>query len=289
MKKYLILLLLPLSFAFVSCSDDDEVFTPFEEDYNADEAVSVYEATDYRKVKSIEMTAEKDGRGYSWKYNFSYDAQNRIKSIDTECVTHWYYSTNKRWYRINRSTKAEYYYKEGNQLKIAYSVTEEYPAYPDWNNTVEEWYVGRFNDNGFLESFASFDCVYNGATLTNIHVDGGRQYQIVRAQDCVSGYIFIPSEGENAEVADYSYIHKYTRIINQTNIDFSGLFGNWVLEREIPGCEEWPYAPFQLAAFDMLGTRSLYLPIGDWQFDIYNSPVAVTLPQGYKCKIAYVD
>lgn len=288
MKKYLILLLLPFSFAVASCSDDNDNFTPFEEGYNADDAVTVYQASDMRKVKSVEMAVEKDGRGYSWKYNFSYDAQNRIKAMDTECVTHWYYDTNKRWYRINRSTHAEYYFKEGNQLKIAYSVSEEFPAYTDWNNTMTEWYAGRFNDDGFLASFATFDCVYSGATLKNIYIDGGDQYEIVRSQDCVSGYIHTPLAASDT-VTNRPNIYKYTRIINKTNLDFSALFGNWVVEREIPGCEEWPYAPFQLAAFEMFGTRSQYLPLGDWEFDADNCPVAVTLPQGYVCKITYED
>lgn len=288
MKKYLILLLIPLSFIMASCNNDDDN-SPFEKGYNADEAVSVYEASDLRKVKSVDMTAEKDGRGYSWKYNFSYDAKNRIKAVDTECVTHWYNRDNKRWYRVNRNTKAEYYYKNGNQLKIAYSINEEYPSYPEWNNTVTDWYAGLFDDYGCLDAFASLDCEYSGITLTDVYVDGGRHYKIVRAQDCVSGYVFTPSEEEKAEFLDNSTIYNYTRFVNKTNLDFSGLFGNWVLEREITACVDWPYAPFQLAAFEMFGSRSIYLPLGEWEFDDKGCPVKVALPQGYVCKITYED
>ena len=79
----------------------------------------------------------------------------------------------------------------------------------------------------------------------------------------------------------------YSQINNKTNIDFSGFLGYWVPEREIYDNDNWLYAFCHLAAFDMLGARSLHLPDGEWVTDATGCPVSCVLPSGVKLTIEY--
>ena len=129
---------------FVACGSDDE--------YNADTAVSAYEALDadsYRMVKCVKMdTIDNKGREYEWCYNFVYDAKNRIERIEGEITRHVVNPNNKKIYRKYLSFTTNYRFKKSDVLDIVYIARVEYPEYTAWNTDVKYTFAGVFNADG---------------------------------------------------------------------------------------------------------------------------------------------
>ena len=281
MKNCLSIVLL-LLFAS-ACSSDDG--------YNADTATTPYEplpVESYRMVKSVKMdTVDAKGREYSWEYVFNYDTHNRIKSIKGDITRYVVNPNNKRTYEKNTSSEIKYSFTSNDGLKVEYSASVVYPKYTDWNTNVNYSYFGTFYSNGSLKCFGPFDCIYSGNRLTEAHFDNGRVYYLERdREENVTGYRC--NLGDTAYV-EKSKIYEYSRVKNNTNIDFSGLLGYWVVERDIAGNENWLDPVLQLAAFDMLGSRSRYLPAGAWSFDGNGYPVACKTKDGYNLVIEYKE
>lgn len=280
MKKLLTLMLLALCMPFVACSDND--------DYNADTAISAYEplpSDEYRMVKSVNISKIEKGREYTFNYSFGYDAKNRIKAINGDIKS--YTVRNNRIYELLINYTTDYLFTDKKDLKVVYNASFDYPAYPDWNTSNGSTGIGTFNENGTLLRFGPFDCEYSGITLTKAYFDNGRVYTLQRDRDNnLSGYLC--DSLDNAIVSKLN-IYKYSSHLNKTNVDFSALFGNWVVERDIAGNENWLYPRYQLAAFDMLGARSRYLPEGEWTLDDKGCPVKCTLPSGLIVTIEYVE
>lgn len=282
MKKKIVFLLFSLSLLTVACSSDDD-------GYNADTAVTTYEpkpADSYRMVSKLRMSmTDENGRLFTFDYTLSYDAHNRIKAIDGDVRSHTV--RNNRRYNVNITSKTEYQFKEDNVLRVIYNADVEYPQYSDWNTTKGYNLVGEFNQKGALSRFAVFDCEYSGLTLSKAYVENGRTYSMYHDRHGnVTGYV---CDSLDNTIASYPEKYKYTTIKNNTNIDFSGFIGNWVPEREIYDNENWIYAFCHLAAFDMLGARSLHLPEGEWTADANGYPVKCILPSGIVLEIEYVD
>lgn len=275
MKFIYIISALLLSFVAVGCSSDD--------DYNADTAVSYYIPQEYdRMVSSITVSNTVSGKEYTQKYDFVYDAQNRIKEINGEF---------KRWIGdkhnilCNTTTQANYYYK--NEVLLI--------EWTEVNDYLEETYdfagryTGVFNPNGTLDQFYDFDCVYEGMLLTESHHDTG--------DSCVLGYDrFNNLTSARAYALDsldqkqlvQSYTYTYTSKVNKTNIDFASLLGYNIVERVIPDMQSTIYSLFQLSAFGMFGSRCTHLPAaGEWTFDEEGFPLTLTEPSGRKYVIEY--
>ena len=271
---------------FVACGSDDE--------YNADTAVSAYEALDadrYRMVKCVKMdTIDNEGREYEWCYNFVYDAKNRIERIEGEITRHVVNPNNKKIYRKYLSFTTNYRFKKSDVLDIVYIARVEYPEYTAWNTDVKYTFAGVFNADGTLLCFGPFDCEYMGGSLHKAYFDNRYNryiiYEMFRDSDGnVTGYGCRDSEDKGADLRD---LYKYSSYENNTNIDFSGLFGYWVVERVIAGNENHLEPLFQLAAFDMLGKRSKHLPDALWQFDSKGYPVSAKLSSGMNVTIEYL-
>lgn len=310
MKNIFRLMLLSLcAVAFVACSDS--------EDYNADTAVTPYEPVPGRRmVAQVKTTNTLDGRTYSWEHNFSYDAQGRIKEINTNIV---HYRANKfdnvtRFYKCYITSQANYYFK-GDKFSVEYSVSKEYPDYPDWNTRENGKNNGQFNENGNLVSFLSLDFVYSKMQLQEAHADGGHIYVPYRdAMGNVTGYQtrYLNNDGKDSLVLDRSRDFMYGGIRNNTNFDFSGYFGYWGLEKAVPAIATEYYAYYQLAAFGMLGSTSSYLPLaqlardsegkplvdeygaplylyGRWELDNEDYPINFVDGSGRKTEIRYVE
>lgn len=280
MKNLFKLMLLPLSLLAVACSSDDD-------GYNADTAISLYNPVpeSYRVVKGIKMSAT-DGRGeHTWNYTLNYDAQRRIKSLDAEIST-YQLRNNSRWYRVNIKSSTEYQFLDEKNLGVIYNASLEYPTYPDWNTTKGYRLPGEFNAKGALVHFGTFDCEYSGNTLAKAYIDNGRVYKPAHDRyGNVTGYMC--EDGDS--IYSKLNIYPYSSINNKTNVDFSGFMGYWVPEREIYDNHDWRYAFCHLAAFDMLGARSLHLPEGEWTLDASGCPVACVLPSGIRLEIVYAE
>ncbi len=265
-----------LSFVMVGCNSDD--------DYNADTAISFYEPLEYDKmVSSIKISNTINGKEYTEKYNFVYDAQNRIKEINGEWV---------RWigknYNIlcNTTTQARYYYKN-DVLLVEWDMVDEYL---DESYDFSGKYTGVFNKNGMLEQFFGFDCEYQGMLLKKAYFDTGEwcEFNYDRVSNLVSaGAYSLDSLGDAKLVMKNSY--SYTQRVNKTNIDFASLLGYNIAERTIPDMQSTIYSLFQLGAFGMFGSRSTLLPLSEenWTFDEDGCPVALTDASGRKYVITY--
>lgn len=283
MRKFLFLFLLPFIAAVaVSCDEGNEF-----DNYNADAAVTSYKPIEGFMVASVKTTKESNGRLFSWKHTFSYDKKNRIKSIDSEIVHHQKASSGK-WYICNISSRANYYFKDDNYMKVRYNVSRSFPDYPRWDNTLSGTYGGTFNNEGWLGNFGPFDCEYSGGTLSKVYMDNSRIYTLQRdTYGNVKGYV---CDSMDVRVAVKEDIYKYEPVAkNNTNFDFSAYIGNWVMEREIPDCTNWPYAPFQLAAFGMFGYSGLNLPSGEWEFNESGAPILFTDERGFRTEIQYLQ
>lgn len=273
-------LLLPACMLLAACGSDDG--------YNADTAESPYNplpADTYRMVKSVKFSVTNNNRSYSYDYAFRYDAQNRIKAVDGTVAT--YVIRNNRYYELDITSVADYYYVNGDGLKVVYNAQLEFPTYTDWNTTRGETYYGTFNANGALQNFATFDCSYSGALLDKAYVDNARSYTLYRDRyNNVTGY---SCDSLDVEIASNPMIYSYSDLPNRTNLDFSALIGNWVIEREIYGNENWLMPMCMLAAFDMLGGRGSHLPAGEWTLDEHGCPVGCVLPSGITLNVEYDD
>lgn len=310
MKNILRLMILSLcAVAFVACSDGD--------DYNADTAVSPYEPVPGRRmVAQVKTMNTIDGRDYSWEHNFAYDAQGRIKEINSSFVHYRAYTFDNvvRYYKCYITSQANYYFK-GDNFSVEYSVSKVYPDYPDWNTRENGKNNGQFNVNGTLASFLSLDFVYSAMQLQEAHADGGHIYVPYRdAMGNVTGYQtrYHNDEGKDSVVLDRSRDFMYGGIRNKTNFDFSGYFGYWGLEKAVPAIATEYYAYYQLSAFGMMGSTSSYLPLaqlsrdkngkpmvdesgsalylyGRWELDSKECPVSFVDGSGRKTEIRYVD
>lgn len=306
MKRFFYFLLFPLCIALVACSDSD--------DYNADTAKSPYKplVEGVRKVAQVKTTNTVDGRDYSWEHNFEYDAQGRIKEINS-AIQHHYKSEEfgvERWYLCNIRSKANYYFK-GNKLEVDYRVEREYPEYPDWNSVDSGSNYGTFNDDGMLEDFASIDFVYSATSLQSAYLDGGVSYEFSRSRGNITGFVkyFAPSD---TVIKDRRGNYTYRSTKNNTNFDFAAYFGYWEVEQNIYVNRSPYYAAYQLGAFGMLGAISPNLPdgqlkrdskgelvldeygqtikeYGEWKFDGSGYPLWFVDASGRKTEIKYVE
>lgn len=304
-KRFSYFLALFVGLFLVGCSDG----------YDADSATSLYKPVEGRRmVAKVKTTNTVDGRNYSWEHNFSYDAQGRIKEINS-VILHHEQRTNKidnakRWYECNITSKANYYFNN-EELAVYYSVEKVYPGYPDWNNVDNGYNNGVFNANGALEEFALIDFDYSRTNLLSAHIDGGIRYDFERTAGDVTGFIKY-DESANTLVKDCSKDYSYSGVKNKTNFDFSAYFGYWEIEQNIIANRAPYYASYQLGAFGMLGSTSTTLPLGQvvkgsdgkpladehgqsvyeygiWKLDANGYPLEFVDATGRKTEITYVD
>ena len=298
MKRVFYLFAMAVCCMFAACSDSD--------DYNANTAESPYKPSPtLRKVASVRTTNTVDGRDYSWEHKFEYDAQGRIKSINSTMQHHRAVSFADvvRYYKCDITSRADYYYK-GDVLEVDYVVERNYPEYPDWNTRESGSDRGKFNQAGVLSNFATIDFVYSATSLSAAYTDSGREYLIKRdASGDVSGYVITNLEGDSI-ILDRGQEYGYSRFQNRINFDLSAYFGYWGIEQELYANRAQYYASYQLGAFGMLGAASPYLPIsmlgkdeygnsayiyGEWELDSQNCPVSFTDATGRKSVITYVE
>ena len=297
-----------LTVSLVSCNEDD--------DYNADTAVTPYEPVPGRRmVAQVKTTNTIDGRDYSWEHNFEYDAQGRIKQINSTMVHHRavQFDNYVRYYRCNITSQANYYFNDKN-FRVEYSLSREYPEYPSWNTTERGKDHGMFNSNGTLAEISSIDLEYSATQLQRVYNDAGNIITPTRdASGNVTGYIkYLPNgTEEDSVVLNRKNDVRYSSVRNKTNFDFSAYFGYWGVEQSIYANRTEYYASYQLAAFGMFGATSPYLPLGitardnkgnaimedgatkylygKWEYDSQNYPVAFTDGNGRRTEIKYVE
>lgn len=298
MKKLFYLFAVAACTMFAACSESD--------DYNADTAESPYKPSPtLRKVASVKTTNSIDGRDYSWEHKFEYDAQGRIKSINSNMVHHRAveFADMVRYYLCNITSKANYYYK-GELLEVDYVVEREYPEYPEWNTHESGTDRGKFNKAGVLSTFSTIDFAYSTTSLNTAYTDSGREYTIKRdASGDVTGYL-VKQVANESVVLDRSVEYGYSHFRNRINFDLSAYFGYWGIEQEIYANRSQFYASYQLGAFGMLGATSPYLPLtmlgkdeygnavylpGTWELDGRDCPLSFTDATGRKTEITYVD
>ncbi len=283
MKKFFSMMILAAAFIAVGCSDDEDT-------YDADKAVTSYIPSSNPKVAKIEMDYTDKIKKLSWVYNFQYDIQNRIKQIDMNIDTYTKIESviASKYYDLNVTSTANYYYKKDNLLKVRLDVEMEYPKRPSENGSYSITQYGHFNDDGLLDNFGPFGCEYGGLSLTRAYLDNGRIYRFARDRNLnITGYLAMRADTVEAKLEDF---YKYTPIRNNTAFDFAAFVGHLALERELPEHNNsWEYAHYQLGAFGMLGVCGIDLPGGEWQFDSRGLPVDYITPSGYHLKIYYFD
>ena len=293
MKKTLLNLafLSLLALVATGCSSDEE--------YNADTAISYYKPLEYDKmVSSIEIAYKKGNMENSWIYNFTYDAQNRIKEINGKMN---YYSnamgTNNAYTKYEGTVQTKYFYN--NETLTIKCIYNTYSFKHDKSIKISPKFYGCFDKDGKLISFNSYDCEYSGFELTRAYTDYGTTYGLEydRNQNITKAYL-IDSLGK----ADASTIrtYEYTTKINYTNIDFASFFGYNIIERLVDCNIKHPYELFHLGAFGMFGSRGRNLPKGDWEFAVLDSnninsevneryPIKFTSSQGFIYNIKYKE
>lgn len=267
--------------------------------YDADTAESPYKPIEnVRMVKTLKTTNSVDGRDYSWEHNFTYDAQNRIKSINSQIVHHREVTSIdgiKRYYICNVSSTADYYYM-GNNIDVRYNIVWEHPGHPDWDLDTNGTDKGVFDNNGLLLKFASMDFEYSFMTLNSVLVDGGYRYDLTRDRNSnMTGYrLYNTNTEKDSLVVDNSNKYRYSARKNNTNFDFSGYFGYWGIERELVPNSTPYYASYHLAAFGMFGTGGSHLPLGEssadygvWEFDEEGSPLVFVDATGRRTIVSY--
>ncbi len=294
MKQFFSLLLLSLCVAVASCTDE----------YDADKAISYYEPpTDCRLVKSVKTTFVEKGGEYTHEHRFTYDAKKRIKTVNSNLTLYSPFLINYIdvvYYKCNMTTSANYFYR-GEGLEVAYTVNIEYPDLPKENQYASSSNYGFFKPNGVLGRFSLGAFEYELTELKSAYTDDDICFELYRdAKGNVTGYKKYKPTTEQV-LEDYSKKYLYSSSFrNHTNFDFSAYFGYWGAEQTIP-LISWPYrAPFQLAAFGMLGATSPYLPDGivdaegnekdgHWTWDEADSkyPVSYVDPEGRKTEITY--
>ena len=272
--------------------------------YDADDAESPYVPKQgVHMVKKLKTTSEYNGHEYSWEHNFRYDAHNRIQEVSSNMS---FYAEDEwlGYYLGKRKSSAKYYYLENN-IDVVYTVSFEYPDYPEKNATYNGTDEGVFDpEKGVMSKFSALDFVYSGNVLTSAYADGGRRYEITRSERDynVTGFNLWDDFSETIIVGkgnecDYSY-----QLKNNTNFDFSGYFGFWGVEEElVPNASPY-YAAYQLAAFGFFGTTGKYLPLGKsrvtgdgekikgrWELDEKERPVLFTDSSGRKTVVTYYE
>jgi hypothetical protein len=261
------------------CSSDDG--------YNADTAESYYVPEAYDKmVSAITMTQKMaDGKDCEYIYEFLYDAQNRIKEVNSK----WKFFPNipgigKKL--CNAFVCAKYYY-DASSLTIKCRQENLFPGNEDWNSVSNQNYSGAFNKDGVLAQFNIFDCEYQGMLLKKAYVDGGEEFELKhdRNNNIISAYR-LDSLG-NAEEGARKY--SYSQKINKTNFDFASFFGYNIIEAIVYYPNSAVYAPFQLGAFGMFGARGINLPDGEWEMDSEGYPVTYSNSEGRKYVITYKE
>ena len=294
MKNILTILMLSFCATFIACSDSDD-------GGGSGSNESVYKPLDGRRVASVKTTNTVNGRNYSWEHRFSYDAQGRIKEINSNFVHYSEY--NARYYLCNISSNAKYSY-DGNYLNVDYSVTRVYPENTVMNSKDSDTDRGVFNNAGVLTKMELADFVYSGTSLDEAYFESGEKFRIVRERSNVAGYV-ISDIATDVVKKDFSSKYRYSSFKNKTNFDFSGYFGYWGVEQNMVANRMPYYASYQLAAFGMLGATSPYLPMavavydndgnvtayeyGTWELDSKDCPVLYVDPSGRKTVITYVD
>lgn len=296
MKNIFPILLLSLCVGFVSCN----------EEYDADTAQSLYEPSQARRVASVKTTFMENGGENIHHHRYTYDAKGRIKAVNSDLVIYTpvvkdYIDT--AYYRCNMTTSANYFYR-GEELEVAFSVSTEYPDLPAMNRLSSGSNYGVFNSNGVLSRFsqASFD--YSTTMLLQAYADGDICFDVTRDADGnITGYRkYVVTTDKVLE--ERSNLYHYHPRKNKTNFDFSAYFGHWGVEQGVPVISRPYRAPYQLAAFGMLGATSPYLPYGvvekapdgsnilvkgTWEFDAQDYPVSYTDPDGRKTVITYCE
>jgi hypothetical protein len=309
-KKFFYMLLVSLAtIGFTACSDNDD-------DYNANTAVSPYEpAQGRRMVAQIKTTNTVDGRDYSWEHNFQYDAQNRIRQIDSRFVHYRAvkFANTTRFYRCNITSQANYYF-EDEKFRVEYTLSREYPEFPEWNSTESGKDHGLFNSNGTLAKISAIDLEYNATQLQRAYSDGGIKTEVARdASGNVTGYrkYRMMNAEQDTLIIDRSNDFRYYRDANRTNFDFSSYFGYWGIDQLLYANNTEYYASYQLAAFGFFGATSSHLPYGmlardgkgnvvmesgtpkylygNWEFDSQNCPVSFTDGTGRRTEITYIE
>lgn len=292
-KRFLGFSLLLASLSFFSCSEDEY------SKYDADNAKSPYSPIESAyKVKSITTTNRFEGRDYSWEHSFEYDSHNRIKEINVSIVDYRYVDEIDHYYTRNIKSKAQYYYFD-NALDVRYSISWEHPENPLLNSDASGIVDGLFSADGNIIKMASMDFEYSGNTLADGYSDGGRHYVITHDRNGnVTGYTLYSDN--NSVITNKADAYKYSLHENKTNFDFSGYFGYWGVETEMPYNGTPYYAPYQFAAFGMLGSTSPQLPLGrrattgigdvvygEWKLDNNGCPVEFVDTDGRKTVITY--
>ena len=258
MKQLFSMLILSLCLAFVSCN---------EEEYNADLAVSPYQPLPGRRVASVKTIFTENGGENIHEHRFTYDAQNRIKTVNSNLVIYTPVVVDNNGFRdtvnarCNMVTSANYFYR-GEKLEVAFNVSTEYPDFPKMNRHSCSSNFGFFTSTGVLNRFsqASFD--YSTTILLKAYTDGEISFDVLREGNDVCGYnkTSVASNGQLREEKSKRYY--YSPFRNKTNFDFSAYFGYWGVEQCIPIISRPYRAPYQLAAFGMLGVTSGNLPWG---------------------------
>lgn len=304
MKKFFWIFMMAAAVVFTACSDDSE-------GYDADSAVSNYVPSQSgRKVASLYTTNVIDGREYSFRHNFTYDKQGRIKEVNSEIQHHRLWNTVDGRLQntpCNITSNAKYYYK-GEFIDVACSVVGKYPEKPSWDYSRSFTDGGRLNDNGHIITYSQppyegFECEYNFTNLRSVAFDGGYLFDILRdAAGNVNGHRFTGyDKAGNDSTSTRAGRYQYTAVKNKTNFDFAAYFGYWEHERFVSALSSWPYATYQLAAFGFFGSCGNYLPLCDssladdfsatdlWEFDEMVCPVKYTAPDGRVTEITYVE
>lgn len=261
-KKYFFLffVLCVAALAVCGCKSDSD------DDYS--NAESYYTPSTGRKVAAIKTTATQNDHNYLWNYAFTYDTKGRIARIDG---TIHYYSSNQKSNCV-LTTCANYLYYKIDQLKITYTCDYNFTDNTQYNKTLDGTYYGTFTQAGTLSVFGAIACEYSSSKLTQVDLDDGRYYQPIWEKDDVTGYLFKATE--NGEWVSYTGKYKFSNVVNSTNIDFSAFFGNLPFEIETLPCNgNFLFSPFYLGAFDMLGARSLHLPLANYTYDSEGYPV----------------
>lgn len=297
MKHLFSILFLSLCVAFVSC---DEV-------YDADTAESHYQPIPGRRlVASVKTTFEENGGEATHEHHFAYDAKGRIRTVNSNLVIYSpvvmdYYDT--VYYKCNMVMSANYFYR-GEELEVAFSVSTEYPDLPGMNRYSSSSNYGYFNSNGVLERFSLASYEYSATQLQQAYTDGDICFDVVRNGDGnVTGYKKYQATSGQVHENKIGLYH-YHPIRNKTNFDFSAYFGYWGVEQCVPVIARPYRAPYQLAAFGMLGATSPNLPFGiiergadgvdnyiygEWEFDNQDYPLSYVDTEGRRTVITYYE
>ena len=297
MKNILSIFAMLLCVGFVSCN----------EEYNADTAESFYDpAPGKRHVASVKTTFVEEGGEAIHHHRFAYDAKGRIKSVNSELVIYTPVIENyvdTVYYKCNMATSANYFYR-GEEIEVAFKVSTDYPERPTLNRLSSSSNFGVFQSNGVLARFSQASFEYSTTMLLQAYTDGDICFNVTRDGDGnITGYRkYVTTTGRVLE--ENSNIHHYHPMKNKTNFDFSAYFGHWGVEQGVPVIARSYRAPYQLAAFGMLGATSPYLPFGviekgadgkenrlygEWEFDNRDCPVSYTDPFGRKTVITYCE